>query len=153
MDERQVIEREVIERVWQAPIDLIWELWTTAEGIASWFGPKGFTVEVEEIELQTGGTFRYTMRATDPEAVAAMEKRGQPASFSVISTITEVDPPHKLVYDSPMGPETMTTSVEFSEETGGVKMVLVITATKDGMTGGAAMGWKSSLERFADQLS
>ncbi len=146
-------ERQVIERVWQAPIDLIWELWTTAEGIASWFGPRGFTVEVEEIDLRVGGTFRYTMRATEPKAVAAMEKRGQPASHVIVSTLTEVDPPNKLVYDSPMGPETMTTSVEFSEDPNGVKMVLAISATKAGMTEGAAMGWKSSLERFAEQLA
>ncbi len=145
-------EQQVIERVWQAPIGQVWELWTTAEGIASWFGPKGFIVEVKEIDLRAGGAFTYSMRATDPEAVAAMEKRGQPASHSVVSTITEIDPPNKLVYDSPMGPETMTTSVEFSESPEGVKMVLVISATKAGMTAGAAMGWKSSLERFAEQL-
>ncbi len=34
----------------------------------------------------------------------------------------------------------MTTSVEFSEGPEGVKMVLVISATKAGMTEGAAMG-------------
>ncbi len=153
MSEQEVIEREVIERVWPAPIGLIWELWTTAEGIASWFGPRGFTVEVEEIDLRVGGIFRYTMRATEPKAVAAMEKRGQPASHVIVSTLTEVDPPNKLVYDSPMGPETMTTSVEFSEGPEGVKMVLEIAATKAGMTAGAAMGWKSSLERFAEQLA
>ena len=146
-------EQQVIERVWQAPIDLIWELWTTAEGIASWFGPRGFTVEVEEIDLRVGGAFRYTMQATDPEQAAAMEKQGRPASFSVDSTITELDPPHKLAYDSPMGNETMTTAVEFSDGPEGVKMVLVIAATKAGMTEGAAMGWKSSLERFAEQLA
>ncbi|MEN8144918.1 MAG: SRPBCC domain-containing protein [Gemmatimonadota bacterium] len=150
-------DRKVIERVWQAPIDLIWELWTTAEGIASWFGPRGFTVEVDEIDLRVGGAFSYTMRATDPDAAAAMEKRGRPTSFSVVSTFTEVDPPNKLAYDSPMlmppDTETMTTAVEFSEGPGGVKMVLAISATKPGMTEGAAMGWKSSLERFAEQLA
>ncbi len=146
-------ERQVIERVWQAPIDQVWELWTSAEGIASWFGPKGFIVEVKEIDLRAGGTFIYTMRATDPDTVAAMEKRGRPASNEIVSTITEIDPPNKFVYDSPMGPETMTTSVEFSEGPEGVKMVLAISATKAGMTEGAAMGWKSSLERFAEQLA
>ncbi len=146
-------ERQVIERVWQAPIDQVWELWTSAEGIASWFGPKGFIVEVKEIDLRAGGTFTYTIRATDPETVAAMEKQGRPASHAVASTITEVDPPNKLVYESPMGPETMTTSAEFSEGPEGVKLVLVISATKAGMTAGAAMGWKSSLERFAEQLA
>ena len=146
-------DRQAIERVWQAPIEQIWELWTTAEGIASWFGPKGFVVGVQEIDLRVGGKFTYSMRSTDPETVAAMEKQGQPASRVVVSTVTEVDPPNKLVYDSPMGSETMTTSVEFSEGSEGVKMVLVIAATKAGMTEGAAMGWKSSLERFAEQLA
>ncbi len=146
-------ERQVIERVWQAPIALIWELWTTPEGIASWFGPRGFDVKVEELDLQVGGTFRYTMRATKPEMIAAMEQRGQPATRVVVSTVTEVDPPHRFAYDSPWGPETMTTSVEFSESPEGVKMVLVIAATKAGMTGGAVMGWQSSLDRFAEQLA
>ena len=147
-----MIEEQVIERVWNAPIDLVWKLWTTAEGIASWFGPSGFTVTVDEIDLRAGGTFRYTMGATDPEKIAAMEKQGRPASWAVESTITAVDPPTKFVYDSPMGPETMTTSVEFAESPEGVKMVLIIGATKAGMTGGAAMGWESSLDRFAGQL-
>ena len=145
-------ERQVIERIWQAPSDQIWELWTSAEGIASWFGPRGFIVEVEEINLRAGGTFRYSMRATDPEAAAAMEKQGRPTAHAVVSTVTEVDPPNKFVYDSPMWPETMTTAVEFSEAPEGVKMVLVISATKAGMTGGAAMGWESSLDRFGEQL-
>lgn len=146
-------EQQVIERVWQAPIELVWKLWTTADGIAAWFGPQGFTVEVEDIDLRAGGSFRYTMSATDPEKVAMMEKQGRPASWAVESTITEVDPPNKLVYDSPMGPETMTTAAEFSEGPDGVKLVLTISATKAGMTGGAAMGWESSLNRLAEQLA
>lgn len=146
-------EEQVIERVWKAPIDLVWKLWTSAEGIASWFGPAGFTVTVDELDLRPGGTFRYTMGATDPDKIASMEKAGRPTSWAVESTVTEVDPPRKFVYDSPMGPETMTTSAEFSEGPDGVKLVLTIGATKAGMTGGAAMGWESSLDRFAEQLA
>ncbi len=135
-------ERQVIERIWQAPIEVVWELWTTAEGIASWFGPKGWSVEVQEIELEPGGAFVYSMKGSDPDAPARV----------VESTVTEVAPPNRFVYDSPMGPETMTTAVEFTESPEGVKMVLVISATKDGMTQGAAMGWESSLERFGEAL-
>ena len=135
-------DRHVIERIWQAPLDVVWELWTSPAGIASWFGPKGFVVEVDELDLRAGGTFQYTMRAT-----------GSDTERVVVSTVTEVDPPHKFVYDSPMGPETMTTSVEFTDSADGVKMVLVISATKAGMTDGAAMGWESSLERFGEQLA
>ena len=145
--------KQVIERVWDAPIELVWELWTTADGIASWFGPRGFTVVVDEIDLRPGGVFRYTMRATDPQMKAMMAERGRPEAFTDSATFTDVEPPHRLAYKSPMGPETLFTSVEFSVVPGGVKMVLVIDATKPGMTEGAAGGWVSSLARFGDALA
>lgn len=50
-------DQQVTERVWQAAIDLVWKLWTTGEGIASWFGPKGFSVEVD-VRRVLGGTRR-----------------------------------------------------------------------------------------------
>jgi hypothetical protein len=82
-----------------------------------------------------------------------MEANGRPASFDVESTITEISAPNKLVYDSPFGPEMMTTSAEFTEGPDGVSMKLTIAATSEGMIGGAVMGWNSSLERFAEKLS
>ncbi len=36
-------DEQVIARVWDAPVDLVRELWTTASGIASWYGQHGFT--------------------------------------------------------------------------------------------------------------
>ena len=33
----------VIERTYEASIEDIWELWTTREGIESWWGPEGFS--------------------------------------------------------------------------------------------------------------
>ncbi len=145
--------RQVIERVWDAPIALIWELWTSKEGIASWYGPKGFTVEVHTLELRVGGSYHYTMRASSPEMAAAMEAKGRPASGSVNAVFTEVDAPNRLAWDSPWGPDKLMTAVTFEQVESSVKMTLVIDATKPEMTGGAAMGWKSSLERFAEQLT
>lgn len=142
----------MIEREWEAPIELVWELWTTPEGRGSWFGPKGFQVEVTAFELRVGGSFAYTMTATDPGMVAMMEKKGRPASFGVEATITAVETNRHLAWEAPHGPETLSTSVTFTEEDGRVKMVLVLDATKPDMTGGAAMGWKSSLSRFEERL-
>ena len=143
-----------MERVWDAPIALVWELWTTPKGVESWFGPKGFQVEVGEFDLRVGGTFTYTMKAASDEMAAMMEKSGRPPSFTVVSTITECDPPNRFAYDSPAGPEdTMTTAVTFEEVPEGVKMVLVIDATKPEMTTGAARGWVSTLERFGEVLA
>ena len=40
-----------IERTFDAPIADVWDLWTTKEGIESWWGPEGFIVTVSRLEL------------------------------------------------------------------------------------------------------
>lgn len=144
--------KQVIERSWSAPLSLVWELWTTPDGLESWWGPKGFTVEVREMDVQVGGAFSYVMRATDPAMIERMKAGGRPLEHAVEATYTEVRPKTRLAYTSPWGEEAMFTSVEFTEVDGGVEMVLVLDATRPEMTGGAAMGWKGSLERFAERL-
>jgi len=142
-------EQQVIERVWQAPLELVWKLWTTTDGIASWFGPQGFTGEVEEIELRAGGAFRYTMSATDPEKVAMMEKQGRPASWAVESTITEVDPPNKLAD----GPGDDDNRRRIPGRAGRREAGAHHLGDEGRHDGGAAMGWESSLQQFAEQLA
>ena len=45
----------VIERAFNAPVDLIWRLWTDAEEYPKWYGPNGFTVTVVEMDVRVGG--------------------------------------------------------------------------------------------------
>ncbi len=40
----------VIERTFDAPIDLIWQMWTDPENFKKWYGPKGFSVPVADME-------------------------------------------------------------------------------------------------------
>jgi uncharacterized protein YndB with AHSA1/START domain len=88
------------ERTYDAPPELIWELWTTAAGLGEWFAPDGFESRVTDIELWPGGQLRYTMTATSPEQVAFMRDTGNPLSVSVTKTFTEVEPPARLAYRS-----------------------------------------------------
>ncbi len=145
--------RQVIERVWDAPLAVVWELWATPKGLSSWWGPNGFTVEVLTMELHEGGTFSYTMRASSPEMAAKMKEGGRPSEFTVTATYTDVQPKTVLAYKSPFGPEFMFTSVTFEEAADGVHMTLVIDATKPEMTGGAAGGWRSAVDKFAAHLA
>ncbi len=148
---------EVIERTWNAPLALIWELWTTPEGIGSWFGPKGFTATVQRIDLVEGGSFDYTMAAVDPKTKAHMESMGRPASWPAHAVITEVSPMTRLCYDlhMPMGPErmaVMTHTIVFTETDEGVHMRMTLGAEMASMLKGAAMGYRSSCERLAALL-
>ena len=52
-----------IRRSFAAPIEEVWALWTTREGIESWWGPEGFEVEVTEMDLRPGGELSYLMTA------------------------------------------------------------------------------------------
>lgn len=55
----------VISRVFDAPRDLMWKLFTDPEHMKKWWGPKGFTVIHSKMDLRPGGTYHYGMKAPD----------------------------------------------------------------------------------------
>jgi len=61
----------VIERVFNAPRELVWKAWTESEHIAKWWGPEGFTTRVEENDFRAGGKTRYVMVGPDGEEYPA----------------------------------------------------------------------------------
>jgi uncharacterized protein YndB with AHSA1/START domain len=52
----------VVRRVVQAPREKVFSVWTDAEHLAKWFGPKGCTIPVCDLDLRAGGHFHYCMR-------------------------------------------------------------------------------------------
>jgi uncharacterized protein YndB with AHSA1/START domain len=89
-----------LERTYDAPAELVWELLTTAAGLDEWFAPDGFETRVSELDLKPGGQLRYAMTATAPEQVAFMRETGNPLSVELRKTFTEVVPPARLAYRS-----------------------------------------------------
>lgn len=81
-----------LERVFSAPIERVWQAWTTDE-INSWFGPHGWTTTSKERSVVEGGKWHYCMKCTDENQ---KEWFGQ-ESWG-IAEFTVVDPPKKLVY-------------------------------------------------------
>jgi uncharacterized protein YndB with AHSA1/START domain len=75
----------VITRVFDAPRTLVFDAWTRPELFARWFGPRGWTVPVCEIDLRPGGAYRYVLRGPDG---AEIVMRG---------VYREVVPPERLV--------------------------------------------------------
>ncbi|GEM_PF-2262421 len=145
--------QQTIERVFDAPLALIWELWTTAAGRGAWYGPRGFVTEVHRYELHVGGAFDYTMRAGSPEMAANMEKMGRPPSFTVNAVITAIEPMTHLAWRETHGSASIDTAVTFTEQPEGVHMTLVLAAATEQQLGGAAMGWRSTLDRLEEQLA
>lgn len=87
-----------LERVYRASLEDVWDLWTTKEGIESWWGPAGFAVKVRHLDLRPGGEMRYAMTAVEPQQVAFMRAEGMPLTTETSITYTEIVPQQRLAY-------------------------------------------------------
>jgi uncharacterized protein YndB with AHSA1/START domain len=54
-----------LTRIYDAPVEAVWEAWTDPEQVAKWWGPRGFTLTTHSRDLRAGGTWHYTMHGPD----------------------------------------------------------------------------------------
>ncbi len=59
------MERMVVSRVFDAPRELVWKAWTDPKYVMQWWGPKGFTAPVCQMDFRVGGKFLCCMKAPD----------------------------------------------------------------------------------------
>jgi uncharacterized protein YndB with AHSA1/START domain len=60
------LDREIVlSRVIDAPRELVFEAWSDPKHLPQWFGPAGFRIESEEIDVRVGGLWRFDMIAPD----------------------------------------------------------------------------------------
>lgn len=76
-----------IVRMYDAPVQAVWDAWTDPAQVAQWWGPRGFTLTTHSKDLRVGGTWRYTMHGPDG------------TDFPNKTTYHHVEPLRKLVYD------------------------------------------------------
>jgi uncharacterized protein YndB with AHSA1/START domain len=143
----------VVERSYRAPVAELWDLWTTKAGFESWWGPEGFRVEVHLLEPREGGRLEYDMIADSAEAIAAMQRMGQPLSHATRGWFAEFRPVERLrlmhVIDFVAGvePYESTIEVDFREAGDLARMVVTIHPHRD-------PHWtRMSLEGFRSQLA
>ena len=53
----------VVTRVFDAPVELVWQAWSDAEQVMRWWGPAGFTSPSAKIDFREGGISLVCMRA------------------------------------------------------------------------------------------
>ena len=65
-DRTWALDREIVlTRVFDAPRPLVYSAWTDAEHAMKWFGPKGFTCTLHEMDVRVGGRWRFDMIGPD----------------------------------------------------------------------------------------
>ena len=78
----------VLERVFDAPRELVFKAWTDPKMMARWWGPTYFTNPVCELDARPGGAILIHM--TSPDGTA----------YPMKGTFEEVVPPERLAFSA-----------------------------------------------------
>lgn len=140
-------DREIVAtRVFDARRELVWKMWTDPKHIAQWWGPKGFTNTIHEMDVRPGGVWRFVMHGPD----------GRDYQNEIV--YVDVVEPKRLVYDHVSGPpfHVMATFAEQGDKTGVTVRMLFESATqreKVAKEYGAVEGLQQTLGRLEEELS
>ncbi len=150
MSKRETFGEGTVEivRVFDAPRALVWQAWTDPKMMAQWFGPRGFTSTVPELDLRVGGALRIVMH-------------GHGNDYPMIGTFLEIVAPERLVFSSAAidndGNRLLEgeTTVTFTEKAG--KTTLTLKAHAVGlvpiaaqMLAGMEAGWTQSIDKLGE---
>jgi uncharacterized protein YndB with AHSA1/START domain len=50
-----------VERDFEAPVDLVWQAWTTPEILDQWWAPRPYRTETKSMDFREGGKWHYSM--------------------------------------------------------------------------------------------
>jgi uncharacterized protein YndB with AHSA1/START domain len=139
-----------ITRVFDAPLALVWMVWTEPEHVKQWWGPHGFSTPVYEADLRTGGTMRYHMRAPDGTVFPSGGRFEEVVPHERIVVTGTVEIAGNVAF-------TARTDVRFSEANGRTTLAIRQTYTNVTPIGrqaieGASEGWAQQFERFEAHL-
>ena len=84
----------VLERILDAPRELVWRAWTDTDLLKRWFAPRPYEISEVEMELRPGGIFRIRMVGPD----------GFDTGHGNAGCMLEVVDGERLVWTSALGP-------------------------------------------------
>jgi uncharacterized protein YndB with AHSA1/START domain len=147
--DQEIEERTlVLSRIFDAPRDLVYKVWTQPEHLARWWGPRGFTLLSYKADVRVGGSYRFGTRSP------------QGSEHWAHGVYREVAPPERLVlthaWEHPDGKpkhETIMT-LTFAEQGDKTKLTLKQTlfesvTSRDLHRG----GWSSTLDMLGEYLA
>jgi uncharacterized protein YndB with AHSA1/START domain len=141
----------IVTQVVDAPRPSLFKVWTDPAHLAMWWGPKGFTNPVCEINLRVYGTIRIHMRGPDGTV------------YPMTGVYQEIVEPERLVFISAALDKKgdplfeVVTTVSFEEVGGSTKVIMHASASKIRPEGaphivGMEEGWKQSIARLEEYV-
>jgi len=152
----------VIERVFDAPRELVWKAWTDPEHLMRWWGPKDFTSPAAEIDFRVGGKYLFAMRSPEFNEGESIWSTGVYREIvpleRIVCTDSFADADGNVVPATHYGmgadiPVEMLVTVTFEDLDGKTRMTLRHEGLPAGeMKDGAGAGWNESFDKLAESL-
>ncbi len=155
-----VSESVTLERILDAPVDLVWRMWTEAEHFAAWYGPTGATVPVVEMDVRVGGRRHFCMQMQTPDGDRKVWFVGEyrvvdpPTLLRYTESMSDSD--GNLVSPEAMGmpldhPEVTEVTVELDDFDGRTRIVMTHAGVPADSPG--ATGWNMALDKLEAHLA
>ncbi len=136
-----------LTRVFDASRALVWRAWTDPSMMAQWFGPRGFTASVPELDVRVGGALRIVMHGPDGN------------DYPMKGVFREVVVPERLVFSNIAIDKNDNhllegeTTVTFAERGGKTTLTLQAHAVglvpyAPSMLAGMEAGWTQSIDKL-----
>ncbi len=160
-------EKFVINRTFNAPLELMFEMWTNPDQFSQWLPPTGFQMQFIKCDIKPGGsTFYFMTGAGDVKMYGRAEYLEIKKPDRVVYTQQFCDENEKVSRHpmAPTWPETMLTTVELIRE-GPDRTRVTVTWEPHGTTtreeletfiksrGGMTQGWTGSFDKLDAHLS
>jgi uncharacterized protein YndB with AHSA1/START domain len=159
-DDTHARDAVVIERTLDAPVALIWQMWTEPEHFKAWYGPVGCTIPVATMDVRVGGTRRVCMEMQTPDG---------PMEMWFVGEYREVVENERLVYTESISDKNGTVSSPSNatpvEQHPVATEVSVVLEAVDGRTkvtmthagippdSPGAAGWAMALDKLATHVA
>jgi uncharacterized protein YndB with AHSA1/START domain len=140
----------VVARVFDAPPELVFKAFTDPEHVAQWWGPKGFTTTIRQMDVRPGGIWRLVMHGPN----------GRDYHNRIV--YLEIDRPKRLVFkhepDAECEPVGHQTTVTFDKQGDQTKVTMRMrfadAAERNHVVEkyGAIEGGNQTLQRLAEHL-
>lgn len=152
----------VLERVFDAPRELVWKAWTTPELLSRWYGPNVETI-IHRLEVKPGGVWLNEMKTGGGSFYQKAEYTEVAAPQRFVCLMSNTDENWNVAPNPMMAdwPRVLLTTVTFVEEGGKTKMRLTwvpheaseaeiacFAAAMDSM----GKGWGAGMELLAELL-
>jgi uncharacterized protein YndB with AHSA1/START domain len=150
----------VIERHFDAPVDLIWQMWTDPDHFSAWYGPTGATIPVAKMDVRVGGARHVCMEMQSPGGQMQMwftgEYREVVENERLVYTESMSDENGNVLSPSDMGmpsshPTTTEVCIELEAVGSGTRLVMTHRGIPTESPGAA--GWTMALDKLATYVS